>query len=224
VNNSSTVAVEGLEEGETVQGVLNLQFRTGDFNDSGSTRGSSWLYIAPPVILLLGVWIAFVLTAPFGAFLAAQPPSRSAVAGQSLMSPAPVNQALWKEGQDVYAKNCAACHQGSGEGIPLSFPPLAGNPNLGDAQLVVDTVYRGRSGAITVNGKSFDGTMPPVGADLSNKDVAAVATYIRNNWGNIFGGVTEKEVSQILSGRSSISNNPPGKSPAWRHKIDIRFR
>jgi mono/diheme cytochrome c family protein len=75
---------------------------------------------------------------------------------------------------------------------------LAGNANLKDLGLVVKTVLSGKTGHVAIEGKSFDSTMPPIGAGFSAKEIAEVATYIRNSWHNAFGGVTVQEVEKHL--------------------------
>ena len=50
---------------------------------------------------------------------------------------------------------------------------------------------------ITVNGKTYDNVMPPMG--LTNKEVADVTNYILNSWGNNSDTlITEQEVLKIL--------------------------
>ena len=79
-------------------------------------------------------------------------------------------------GAAVYQANCAACHQADGAGIPGAFPPLAGNPNATDAAYVATVVRDGLSGAIDVNGTTYDAVMPPVA--LSEAEIADVAAYV----------------------------------------------
>lgn len=110
-----------------------------------------------------------------------------------------VDPALMKLGKSVYEKTCSKCHQSNGRGLPGAFPPLADNTNLKKLELIVTTVKSGHSGQIAIDGREFNGQMPAMGAELDNKEVAAVATYIRNSWGNKFGGVTQKEVADIVS-------------------------
>jgi cbb3-type cytochrome c oxidase subunit III len=77
------------------------------------------------------------------------------------------------------------------------YPPLDGNPHViaADAGGIVATIVNGRSGPLTVNGKTYNGQMPTWKGQLSNPDVAAVATYIRSAWSNKAGGVTEQMVA-----------------------------
>jgi len=91
---------------------------------------------------------------------------------------------LMKAGQEVYAKQCAVCHQANGQGLPPAFPGLVGSklvtgPLLApDGKLLkdghVDRVLNGKPGT----------AMPPFRDTLSDSDLAAVITYERNAFGN----------------------------------------
>jgi ubiquinol-cytochrome c reductase cytochrome b subunit len=99
-------------------------------------------------------------------------------------------------GAQVYATNCAGCHQANGQGQPGMFPPLAGNPVVtGDSGAVIKIVADGLSGQITVKGSNYSGQMPAWKGQLSNAQIAAVVTYIRDAWGNKAPPVTEAQVT-----------------------------
>src|SRR3954467_2316458 len=69
-------------------------------------------------------------------------------------------------GRDLYARNCLICHQMNGQGVPGTYPPLAHSDLLnGDREKSIRTVCEGLSGEIVVNGKKYNGTMPPVVLD-----------------------------------------------------------
>jgi mono/diheme cytochrome c family protein len=106
---------------------------------------------------------------------------------------------LAQAGQKVYSQNCSSCHGATGMGTPGAFPPLANNPFVtGNANDVITTVLNGKTGAITVNGASYNGQMPPWKATLSNKDIAAVVTYIRSGLSNNkASAVTEQQVAKL---------------------------
>lgn len=106
---------------------------------------------------------------------------------------------LLAHGEAVYGEVCVACHQANGEGTPGSFPPLAGAGDFyGSAQNQADIIVNGLSGEITVNGQTFNSVMAPGGgADLDDYDVAAVASYVRNSWGNDDGIVLPEDVAAV---------------------------
>ncbi len=83
--------------------------------------------------------------------------------------------ALIEKGEDVYNKNCSACHQITGVGLPPVFPSLKGSPIIkGAIKDHLDVVFNGKPGT----------AMSAFGAQLSAVDMAAVITYERNAWGN----------------------------------------
>lgn len=91
-------------------------------------------------------------------------------------------------GEQVYAQNCSACHQVTGQGIPGAFPPLAGHaPELylvdGGRTLLIDILLYGLQGPITVSGQGYNGLMP-AWPQLSDEQVAAVVNHILTAWGN----------------------------------------
>ena len=87
------------------------------------------------------------------------------------------------KGKSVYNQTCVACHQATGSGIPGAFPPLAKSDYLNkDVNRAIKGVVKGLSGAITVNGKKFNGNMPAQA--LSDAQIADALTYVYSNWGN----------------------------------------
>lgn len=106
--------------------------------------------------------------------------------------------AQMKEGQRVYGASCASCHQADGLGTDEAYPPLAGSEWVtGDANRLVRVILHGLTGEIEVAGQMFDGVMPPWGGLLKDEDVAAVATYVRNSFGNAAPAVTPAAVARL---------------------------
>jgi cbb3-type cytochrome c oxidase subunit III len=99
-------------------------------------------------------------------------------------------------GAQIFATKCATCHAVGGQGTS-GRPPLKGNPDViaTDPKKMIATIVNGRSGPLTVNGKTYNGKMPTWSGQLSNADIAAVATYVRSAWGNNASGVTEQQVA-----------------------------
>ncbi|HEX7038732.1 MAG TPA: c-type cytochrome [Trueperaceae bacterium] len=91
--------------------------------------------------------------------------------------------AVMQQGEELFAGNCSTCHGDQGQG--LVGPALAGNPNVGDMDVILPTILFGRE----------DHGMPPFGEALTDEQIAAVATFVRNSWGNSFGPVTESDVA-----------------------------
>ncbi|MBV8298666.1 MAG: c-type cytochrome [Candidatus Eremiobacteraeota bacterium] len=99
-------------------------------------------------------------------------------------------------GAGIYAVKCASCHQPGGQGS-AAYPPLNQNPHVaaGDPKEMIATIVNGRSGPLTVNGTTYNGKMPTWKGQLSNADIAAVATFVRSAWSNRASAVTEQQVA-----------------------------
>ena len=105
-------------------------------------------------------------------------------------------------GKRVFTQNCAVCHQQNGLGVPSQFPPLAGSEWVlaqdwhGDNH-IVNIVLHGFHGAVTVKGEQFNNVMAPWGKVLKDEQIAAVLTYVRNEWGNQAPPITKEFVSKV---------------------------
>ncbi len=103
-----------------------------------------------------------------------------------------------EEGEDVYLTRCMSCHMVDGRGIAGVFPPLIGTEWVsGDKGRLIRVVLDGVSGPMEVQGMTYGGVMPGWKAFLSDEEVAAVLTYIRESFGNEASAVTEEEVSVV---------------------------
>lgn len=93
-------------------------------------------------------------------------------------------------GGDIYARNCVACHQAAGTGLPPAFPALAGSDVVtGDLRANIDLLINGVPGT----------AMAAYGAQLNPIELAAVVTYIRNSFGNATGDLVQPaDVNTIL--------------------------
>jgi nitrite reductase (NO-forming) len=110
---------------------------------------------------------------------------------------------LMKLGSQVFGRVCAQCHQAQGQGLPGTFPPLAGSDFLmADEKRAIDIVMNGLRGPIVVNGVTYSSEMPKPG--LTDVEVAAVLTFVRNRFGNRGDLTTLAEVKEF---RDSL--NPP---------------
>jgi mono/diheme cytochrome c family protein len=83
-------------------------------------------------------------------------------------------------GRQIYLARCQACHQPDGKGMPGAFPPLVGSEWVtGPAERMVRIVLDGLQGPVQVAGQTFNGAMPAWRGQLTNQEIAAVATYVR---------------------------------------------
>lgn len=108
------------------------------------------------------------------------------------------------DGAAIFAANCASCHQATGAGLPGVFPPLDGSEWVhGSPKVLANILLHGIDGEITVKGTKYKGLMPAF-AQLSDAEIAGVATHIRNTWSNKGEPVTADVVAQERkSGRTT---------------------
>jgi mono/diheme cytochrome c family protein len=99
-------------------------------------------------------------------------------------------------GKELYTNHCSACHQGDGQGVAGTFPPLKGSGvvNKDDATKQVHIVLEGLRGA-KAGGVVYLSTMPPFGDALSDANIADVVNYVRGTWGNHGKPVTAAQVA-----------------------------
>ncbi len=110
------------------------------------------------------------------------------------------------DGGKIYGVRCAACHQANGAGITGAFPPVANSEwVVADAALPLAILIRGLNGPITVKGNSYNGQMPSFRDVLDDEELAAVATWLRNNLGNQASAITPAEVA---AARARWANDP----------------
>lgn len=107
-------------------------------------------------------------------------------------------------GAGLFAAKCATCHGAGGQGTS-GVPPLDGNADVtvADTKSMIATIVNGRTGSLTVGGATFNGKMPTWKGQLSNADIAAIATFVRGAWDNKASGVTEQQVAAAGPGVAS---------------------
>jgi len=107
-------------------------------------------------------------------------------------------------GEQLYINNCSNCHQKNGTGLGLLYPPINGSDYLlQNKDEVICLMRNGRSGELIVNGKSFNKEMPAMPL-LSDLEIAEIATYIYNSWGNDEGIIEVSKVSSVLAQCDSL--------------------
>jgi mono/diheme cytochrome c family protein len=106
---------------------------------------------------------------------------------------------MMKEGARLYREHCAGCHQQKGEGVPRIYPPLAGNQAIlmrNPVNAIRITLNGGFPPSTQANPRPYG--MPPFAHVLSDREVAAVVTYVRGSWGN---GAAPVSPSEVAGGR-----------------------
>ncbi len=85
-------------------------------------------------------------------------------------------QQRFEAGYEVYRNLCQACHQSDGRGQDRLAPPLVESAvALAAPDIPLRVLLNGKEGAT--------GLMPPIGASLTDEQLASVLTYIRREWG-----------------------------------------
>ena len=103
------------------------------------------------------------------------------------------------DGKALFAKNCAACHQPTGKGIPGAFPALAGNGFVqGPPADVATVLLKGRGG------------MPDFSGSLDDDEIAQVLSYVRTSWGN---SAAPLSAGQVAAQRGSLGVAPASHNP-----------
>jgi mono/diheme cytochrome c family protein len=93
-----------------------------------------------------------------------------------------------KTGEDLFASACQGCHMPDGNGAigAGTYPSLQKNSNLEPAGYPVYVIVRGQK------------AMPPIGALMSDDQVAAVVNYLRTHFGNPYqDAVTAEDVKRV---------------------------
>ena len=113
----------------------------------------------------------------------------------------PEHTARLDRGAQIYNEVCAACHGADALGTPkpelgtTMAPALAGSPRVaGHRDYIVKAILHGVTGPI--DGRTYTDVMIPMGTN-DDEWVAAVASYVRANFGNRAGGVTPADVARV---------------------------
>lgn len=101
-------------------------------------------------------------------------------------------------GGAIYRDQCSACHGLDGKGVAELFPSIADSSMVksNDPTTSIRIVLRGARSVGTSSQPTAPG-MPSYGRQLNDDEVAAVLTYMRNNWGGAATPVTSEQVSKV---------------------------
>lgn len=92
-------------------------------------------------------------------------------------------------GRQKYLTSCIGCHGKDGAGVSRMGPPLVDSEwVLEDEERLALIILHGMEGPLQVSGKMYDAPeilpVMPSHSTMDDADIAAVLTYIRNEWGN----------------------------------------
>lgn len=98
-------------------------------------------------------------------------------------------------GEAIYADTCSACHKKDGSGVPYLFPDIAHAPSVAarDPATLIRVVLQGAD-TVATDQEPTGPQMPAYGWQLTDAQVAAVTTYVRNSWTHAAPAVTEHDV------------------------------
>ncbi len=133
------------------------------------------------------------------------PPTRETAASamESVTPYTAEEQAAIAKGREIYGEVCFACHGDDGLGAPVEnggavstkAPPLAASPRVLDHKAyVINAVLYGLSGPI--GNVSYPEVMIPMGQN-NDEWVAAIASFVRNGFGNRAAVVTAADVAAV---------------------------
>jgi mono/diheme cytochrome c family protein len=128
-------------------------------------------------------------------------------------------------GKQLFAANCAMCHQASAEGAVGLAPPLAGSlrtyaykpdgtPNTTGRTYLSQILISGMSGGITSHGTRYIGVMPSFATQLTDTQIATILAYALHD----FNGVTDSIVSPDDVAAARKRNPGPADTYALRKK------
>lgn len=120
---------------------------------------------------------------------------KSQAASPDQASSAPDSASL-QRGAEIYSDACSSCHFADGAGQPTLFPPLGQNALLQQSNPIglEHLILAGtRIGSSSTRPSPL--AMPSFAWKLTDGEIADVATYIRNSWGNRASPVSAADVS-----------------------------
>ncbi|PZX52064.1 DUF7133 domain-containing protein [Algoriphagus chordae] len=106
------------------------------------------------------------------------------------------------EGRQKFLVTCAGCHGSDGGGATRMGPPLVDSDwVLGDERRLSMILLHGLEGPIEVSGITYDAPdilpVMPAHSTMDDASIAAILTYIRNEWGNQAAPVSRRTVGKI---------------------------
>jgi glucose/arabinose dehydrogenase/cytochrome c5 len=127
----------------------------------------------------------------------ATPPGPSAAAASSApprLAPPP---APLSPGAKLYKQACAVCHMADGSGVPNMQPSLTGSTiTAGPPKTLIDLVLLGPAKVLPAKRPKYASAMPAFDT-LSDEEIAAVVSYVRQTFGKQAAPVTAAQVKAL---------------------------
>lgn len=114
------------------------------------------------------------------------------------------NDPRMQAGGAIYQDVCSACHQLDGSGVPYLIPDLAAASSVSSREptSIIRVLLHG-SQSVATEREPTAAAMPAFGRILTDAQIAAVATYIRNSWGHAAAAVTAGDVHKARHAATS---------------------
>ncbi|MRX48953.1 c-type cytochrome [Paracoccus sp. S-4012] len=101
-------------------------------------------------------------------------------------------------GAQLYLQKCSYCHGRDGQNRGTFIPPLAGPSSvLADTPASVINIILNGAGRVVSDGVPDSYRMPPYRVQLTDREIADLATFVRTSWGNTGDAVTPEEVREL---------------------------
>lgn len=175
--------------------------RENHLRENGMEPVSLWIFLLCAVALILGgavIGKGGALTPAsydqyvVDGYVQSLPPG----GGPVEIPPKPIMDVFAKNGAKIYQAKCQGCHQPNGLGDGAIYPPLGGSEWVtGDTAALSQIILNGVMGPIEVAGRTWNGAMPGQATGMTDADLAALLTYIRNTFGNETGDVVSIEMA-----------------------------
>jgi mono/diheme cytochrome c family protein len=108
------------------------------------------------------------------------------------------DRASMRAGEAIFVDSCSACHGSDGTAVPRAFAPLKGSAVVQSVNpaTVIRIILEGAQATPTPQWPTAF-SMPAYAWKLSDAQVAAVSTYVRNAWGNQAAEVKPAQVQKV---------------------------
>jgi mono/diheme cytochrome c family protein len=162
------------------------------------TAAPVWLFVLL-LVLLFGGFVYFDQRSAWCEPLVYAPYHSLAELNRYQPSEGPM-AAMLQLGRQKYDQVCALCHNVAGTGNPNQAPPFIGSEwVLGNPKQLLRIPLYGLQGPITVKGQqyTFASSMPAMGVTMSEEELAAVLSYMRQSWGNKAEPITAAQVKAV---------------------------